>query len=74
MNESIHRHLELNRWLLVSTSFEETTCQLFLHQMCNNECNALCLCRAVIGEIDEEMDSTLDLTEIRAEPLNAIVH
>jgi U6 snRNA-associated Sm-like protein LSm8 len=29
---------------------------------------------AVIGEIDEEMDSTLDLTEIRAEPLNAIVH
>jgi hypothetical protein len=32
------------------------------------------LSRAVIGEIDEEMDSTLDLTEIRAEPLNAIVH
>ncbi|XP_062522741.1 U6 snRNA-associated Sm-like protein LSm8 [Corticium candelabrum] len=29
---------------------------------------------AVIGEIDEEMDSTLDLSEIRAEPLNAIVH
>lgn len=30
--------------------------------------------RAVIGEIDEETDSTLDLGNIRAEPLNSVVH
>lgn len=30
--------------------------------------------RAVIGEIDEETDSTLDLKNIRAEPLNSVVH
>ncbi|PWA21841.1 hypothetical protein CCH79_00017802 [Gambusia affinis] len=29
---------------------------------------------AVIGEIDEETDSTLDLGNIRAEPLNSVVH
>ena len=38
-----------------------------------------CVCvwlyyRAVIGEIDEEMDSEMSLAEIRAEPLNAVVH
>lgn len=33
-----------------------------------------CLLRAVIGEIDEETDSTLDLGNIRAEPLNSVVH
>lgn len=30
--------------------------------------------RAVIGEIDEELDSEINLTEIRAEPLNTVVH
>lgn len=30
--------------------------------------------RAVIGEIDEETDSALDLGNIRAEPLNSVVH
>lgn len=34
----------------------------------------VCFSRAVIGEIDEETDSTLDLKNIRAEPLNSIVH
>lgn len=29
---------------------------------------------AVIGEIDEDTDSTLDLGNIRAEPLNSVVH
>merc|ERR1712212_719921 len=29
---------------------------------------------AVIGEIDEETDSNLDLSNIRAEPLNSVVH
>ncbi|XP_025920286.1 LSM8 homolog, U6 small nuclear RNA associated isoform X1 [Apteryx rowi] len=29
---------------------------------------------AVIGEIDEETDSALDLGNIRAEPLNSVVH
>lgn len=36
---------------------------------------ASCFCfSAVIGEIDEETDSTLDLGNIRAEPLNSVVH
>lgn len=35
----------------------------------------VCLClRAVIGEIDEETDSALDLGNIRAEPLNSVAH
>lgn len=29
---------------------------------------------AVIGEIDEETDSALDLGNIRAEPLNSVAH
>ena len=30
--------------------------------------------RAVVGEIDEEMEAELNLAEIRAEPLNPVVH
>lgn len=30
--------------------------------------------RAVIGEVDEELDSEINLADIRAEPLNAVVH
>lgn len=30
--------------------------------------------RAVIGEIDEEADANLDLSSIRADPLNAVVY
>ncbi|XP_053114071.1 ankyrin repeat domain-containing protein 7-like [Hemicordylus capensis] len=30
--------------------------------------------RAIIGEIDEETDSALDLGNIQAEPLNSVVH
>lgn len=34
-----------------------------------------CVChRAVIGEVDEELDSEINLAEIRAEPLNTVVH
>ncbi|XP_077982383.1 U6 snRNA-associated Sm-like protein LSm8 [Glandiceps talaboti] len=29
---------------------------------------------AVVGEIDEDTDSSLDLTNIKAEPLNPVVH
>eukprot|EP00118_Oscarella_pearsei_P023297 m.276911 g.276911 ORF g.276911 m.276911 type:complete len:97 (+) comp40606_c0_seq44:127-417(+) len=29
---------------------------------------------AVVGEIDEDTDSALDLAEIKAEPLNHVVH
>lgn len=29
---------------------------------------------AIIGEIDDALDSRLDLSSIRAEPLNAVVH
>lgn len=36
-------------------------------------CMFMCF-RAVIGEIDEETDSALDLGNIRAEPLNSVVH
>ena len=30
--------------------------------------------RAVVGEVDEEMEAELNLSEIRAEPLNPVVH
>ena len=30
--------------------------------------------RAIIGEIDEDAEKTIDLPAIRAEPLNAITH
>ena len=30
--------------------------------------------RAVIGELDEDLDSEINLEDIKAEPLNAIVH
>jgi U6 snRNA-associated Sm-like protein LSm8 len=29
---------------------------------------------AVVGELDEELDSNLDLSQIKAEPLKAIAH
>lgn len=29
---------------------------------------------AVIGEVDDELDSRLDLMNIRADPLNAVIH
>jgi hypothetical protein len=32
------------------------------------------VCRAVIGELDEELDSNLDLSQIMAAPLKAINH
>lgn len=30
--------------------------------------------RAVIGEVDDDTDSSLDLSNIKAEPLNPVVH
>jgi hypothetical protein len=30
--------------------------------------------RAVVGELDENLDSRLDLSSIRADPLNQVVH
>ena len=30
--------------------------------------------RAVIGQIDEELDSEINLSEIKAEPLNTVIH
>ena len=32
------------------------------------------LCRALMGEIDDEYDKSIDFSRIRAEPLNQIVH
>ena len=29
---------------------------------------------AVIGELDEDLDSEINLSDIRAEPLNSVVH
>ena len=40
---------------------------------CSDQCVFVCY-RAVIGEVDEETDSTLDLGNIRAEPLNSVAH
>ena len=33
-----------------------------------------CICRAVIGELDEDLDSEIVLDDIRADPLNPVVH
>ena len=30
--------------------------------------------RAVVGELDEDMESDINLADIRAEPLNPVVH
>jgi hypothetical protein len=30
--------------------------------------------RAIVGELDDEIDSRLDLGSIKAEPLNAVTH
>lgn len=30
--------------------------------------------RALIGEIDDEADQRLDFTDIKAEPLNSVIH
>jgi hypothetical protein len=34
----------------------------------------LFLCRAVIGELDEDLDSQIDLTQIKAPPLKPVTH
>jgi len=41
--------------------------------------NQLYLCififfRAIVGELDDEVDARLDLSTIRADPLSSIVH
>lgn len=35
---------------------------------------AAVLCSAVVGEVDEEMDSSLDFATIRSQPLGVISH
>jgi len=30
--------------------------------------------RAIVGELDDEMDARLDLSTIRADPLSSIIH
>ena len=32
------------------------------------------LCSAVVGEVDEEMDSSIDFATIRSQPLGVISH
>lgn len=36
--------------------------------------NDIFICRALIGLIDEEIDNRLNLANIKAEPLNPVVH
>ena len=31
-------------------------------------------CRSVVGELDEELDSSLDLSQLRAHPLKPVIH
>jgi len=31
-------------------------------------------CRAVVGEVDEEMEHEMRFSDIKAEPLNPVVH
>ena len=39
-------------------------------------CVTVCvwLCRAVVGELDEERDLAIDYSQVRAEPLKPVVH
>ena len=32
------------------------------------------ICRSVVGELDEELDSSLDLSKLRAHPLKQVIH
>ena len=51
---------------------------MFLIKRCGLESVFLLLLlsssRVVIGEVDEELDTEINLNDIRAEPLNPIVH
>ncbi|CAL9755919.1 unnamed protein product [Musa acuminata subsp. burmannicoides] len=33
-----------------------------------------CVCRSVVGELDEELDANLDLSKLRAHPLKPVIH
>ena len=83
MKEYIVHLKELNRLSLGFTSFVVIMCkdihlipQDTMRQSSSQDCVVFCLinCRAVIGELDEELDSRLDLHNIRAEPLNPIIN
>lgn len=41
---------------------------------CNLFSSALCVCRAVIGELDEEKDAEIDYSQVKAPPLKAVNH
>lgn len=67
-----------NKLFWAYTSFEGTMCKCRFV-----DCYfaiVLCLmfgdlyCRAVVGEMDEDIDSQLNLANIRAEPLTTIAH
>ncbi|KAM0948191.1 hypothetical protein DsansV1_C07g0075691 [Dioscorea sansibarensis] len=34
----------------------------------------LCIMLSVVGELDEELDSSLDLSKLRAHPLKQVIH
>lgn len=69
------RELSKSNW--DCTSSEETMCMFhLLITSCSNSIITISCCnfRVLIGEIDNELDSRLNLSEIRAEPLAQIHH
>ena len=40
----------------------------------NINCDNMCQYRAIIGEVDEDHDSQVDLSQIRAPPLKPVTH
>ena len=50
----------------------EETRTLSLRCLCRSTLTSNRVCRAVVGEVDEGLDSELDLGSLRAAPLKAI--
>jgi hypothetical protein len=51
-------------WCVRALLRSDTLCADTIHELCS----------AVIGEVDEALDSQLDLATLKGEPLKAIVH
>ena len=47
----------------------DATCTCVVHTHTHT-----CIFSAVVGEVDEEMEAEINLSEIRAEPLNPVIH
>lgn len=58
----------------VMVMFMSHACPHMLHMRFTHSTLSPYPCSAVIGEIDEEMEAEINLSEIRAEPLNPVMH